>query len=187
MKHFSHLNTAIQLIQHYRGEMPFSIYLKSFFSKHKKHGSKDRKRIGHLCYSFFRLGKSLQTHSIEEKILIGSFLCGRQNDDLLQQLKPNWNANINSTIDEKISLLLQENISFSPAGIFPWKDALSYGIDHEQFSRSFLTQPDLFLRIRPGHEKTVRQKLGDAGMMFSEISHFTIALPNASKIDSVLL
>ncbi|HEY0677035.1 MAG TPA: hypothetical protein VGD17_02070, partial [Chitinophagaceae bacterium] len=84
-------------------------------------------------------------------------------------------------------LLLQENISFSPAGIFPWKDALSYGIDHEQFSRSFLAQPDLFLRIRPGHEKTVRQKLGDAGMMFSEISHSTISLPNASKIDSVLL
>ena len=162
MKHFSHLNTAVQLLQQYRGEMPFSIFERSFFAQHKKYGSKDRKRIAHLCYCYFRLGQSLQQLPAEEKILTGLFLCSHQPDESLQHAKPEWDQKITLSIDEKIEALNESGIHFSVQDIFPWKEELSEGIDHEAFCRSFLVQPDLFLRLRPGHEKNVQQKLRDA-------------------------
>jgi len=149
LKHFSHLNTAVLLIAQYRGEMPFSIFLKSFFAQHKKYGSNDRKSIGQLCYSYFRVGKAMPNASIEEKILAAP-----------------------------------ETIPVTD--IFPWKDELSEGIDHEAFCRSFLIQPDLFIRLRPGHEASVKRKLEAASISFKEVTPTCLALPNSSKINNII-
>jgi 16S rRNA (cytosine967-C5)-methyltransferase len=184
VKHFSHLNTAVQLISQYKGEMPFSIFLKSFFAQHKKYGSKDRKSISHLCYCYFRLGKALPGIATDEKILTGLFLCDERPTDLLQQLKPGWNNQL--TINEKLDVLRDAGISFSLTDIFPWKELLSNGIDHEQFCRSLLIQPDLFLRLRPGHEHSVKQKLSNAGINFTEVSPTCLSLSNSTKVDSVI-
>jgi 16S rRNA (cytosine967-C5)-methyltransferase len=186
MKHFSHLNTAVQLISQYKGEIPFSIFLKSFFAQHKKYGSKDRKRIGHLCYCYFRLGKSLQGFSVEERMLVALFLCDQRSDELFLHLKPEWNVQMQLSIEEKISIVNKDGIPFILTDIFPWKQSLSEGIDHEQFCRSFLIQPDLFLRLRPGYERAVKEKLKNAGISFNETSASCISLPNASKIDSII-
>lgn len=186
MKHFSHLNTAVELIEQYKREVPFSIFLRSFFTQHKKYGSRDRKTIGNCCYSYFRVGYALETFPIEEKILIGLFLCEHKHNELLQHFKPDWNAQIQLSIDEKIPILHNESIPFSILDIFPWKESLSEGIDHEHFCRSFLIQPDLFVRLRPGHEQTVKQKLQTAGISYAEISPTCLSLPNTSKIDTVI-
>jgi 16S rRNA (cytosine967-C5)-methyltransferase len=184
MKHFSHLNTAVELIEQYKREAPFSIFLRAFFTQHKKYGSRDRKTIANCCYCYFRLGHALETFPIEEKILIGLFLCDQQQSELLQHFKPNWNPQL--SVDEKISILNNENIPFAIEDIFPWKQLLSEGIDHAQFCRSFLIQPDLFLRLRPGHESTVKNKLRTAGVGFTELSASCLALPNTSKIDTII-
>jgi 16S rRNA (cytosine967-C5)-methyltransferase len=186
MKHFSHLNTAVQLIADYKGGQPFSAFIKSFFAQHKKFGSKDRKTISNFCYCYFRLGHALPALSVEERMLIGLFLCNRSSVELLQHFKPDWNAKLHAGIDEKISMLHAESIPFSPADIFPWKELLSDGIDHEQFCRSFLVQPDLFLRLRPGYEDLVKQKLQAAGIGFNEISATCLSLRNTSKIDEII-
>lgn len=184
MKHFSHLNTAVELIEQYKRELPFSIFLRSYFTQHKKYGSRDRKTISNCCYCYFRLGYAVESLPIEDKILLGLFLCERQSNELLQHFKPAWNAKIELSIDEKISMLNNENIPFSIKDIFPWKELLSEGIDHEQFCRSFLIQPDLFLRLRPGYETIVKQKL--AGIEFTECSPTCLSLPNTTKVDSII-
>lgn len=162
MKHFSHLNTAAQLIEQYKGEVPFAAFIKAFFAQHKKFGSKDRKTISNFCYCYFRLGHALRDLSVEERILTGLYLCNQLPDELKPYLK--FDAG-----------------TFSVQDIFPWKNLLSDGIDHEQFCRSFLIQPDLFLRLRPGYENTVKQKL--QGSPFNEISSTCISLPNTTKVD----
>jgi 16S rRNA (cytosine967-C5)-methyltransferase len=48
---------------------------------------------------------------------------------------------------------------------------------------SFLHQPDLFIRIRPGHEQTVREKLGGIG---EYIPPSTYRLPNGFKVEDQL-
>jgi 16S rRNA (cytosine967-C5)-methyltransferase len=152
MKYFSHLNTAVQILQQYDGQQPFVYFIKQFFSADKKYGSKDRKNISQLCYAYFRLGKALPGLPIEERILVGLHACLPASGELLEHLQP---AN---------------PVHLPVTDIFPWSAALSEGIDHPAFCFSFLTQPDLFLRLRPGKEQIVPSKLQEAAIPFTALT-----------------
>ncbi|MEO8404627.1 MAG: Fmu (Sun) domain-containing protein [Chitinophagaceae bacterium] len=182
MKHFSHLNTAVQLLGLYKGREPFGIFIKNFFSQHKKYGSKDRKQISQLCYSYFRLGKSLLDLPVEERVLTGLFLCTDKPHDLLEAMHPEWNAMIAASLEEKCQQL---SIDPSSLTIFPWYEEISEGIDVGLFNRSFLRQPDLFIRVRPGKKNIVIKKL-EAAVAFNLISDSCISLPNGTKIETIL-
>jgi 16S rRNA (cytosine967-C5)-methyltransferase len=183
MKHFSHLNTAVQLLGLYKGREPFGIFIKNFFSQHKKYGSKDRKQISQLCYSYFRLGKSLLDLPVEERVLTGLFLCTDKPHDLLEAMRPEWNVMISSTVNEKCKKLA---IDLSSLTIFPSQDEISEGIDADLFNRSFLIQPDLFIRIRPGKKNIVVKKLEEAEISFTVVDDLCISLPNGTKIETIL-
>ena len=179
----SYLNTAVAILSDYKGEVPFAVTLKKYFSENKKHGSRDRKEIAALCYAYFRTARLFESDTMEEKILKGLFLCSTTPNELLQQLRPDWNEKATAGVKEKCSMFNEECSIFS---LFPWQDELSEGIDAVTFTVSFLIQPDLFLRLRPGKEDTVKKKLQDAGISFTEVSNTCLALPNASKIDAIL-
>ncbi|HVM89579.1 MAG TPA: hypothetical protein VMT76_15430 [Puia sp.] len=183
MKYFSHLNTAAKILQQYKGEEPFAHYIKFFFRQHRKYGSTDRKTIAHLCYCYFRLGHLLKNIPVEERILTGIFLCDQQPGELLNYFKPEWNAAVHLPMQEKLSLI---NGSVQVNDIFPWKEELSDGIDAQKFAESFLVQPDLFLRIRPGFEETVSQKLSAKEIGFSRITGSCLALPNSIRIEGIV-
>ncbi|HEV7783160.1 MAG TPA: hypothetical protein VGO58_17920, partial [Chitinophagaceae bacterium] len=70
--------------------------------------------------------------------------------------------------------------------IFPWDDELSEDIESGPFAFSHLEQPDLFLRVRPGMEAAVSQKLKKSEITFETITANCLALPNASKMDTIL-
>jgi 16S rRNA (cytosine967-C5)-methyltransferase len=182
-RYYSYLNTSKHLLQQYNGEEPFASFLKKYFSANKKIGSKDRKQVSNLCYSFFRMGKAVMNTSIDEKILTALFLCSDKPNEVLAALKPEWNEKCKLPLNEK---LLINNHSLLIQNVFPWKDELSEGVDHEIFSQSFFIQPDLFLRLRPGKEKIVIQKIRQAGIDFKMIAETCLALPNATKIDEVI-
>ena len=182
-RYHSYLNSSKQLLQQYKGEEPFASYLKKYFSANKKYGSKDRKHIAHLCYCFFRMGKIIMNSSIEEKILTALFLCSEKPNEILAALKPGWNDKCELPVDQKVLII---NYSLLITDVFPWKDELSDNIDHEKFCKSFLTQPDLFLRLRPGKEKLVEDKLQHAKIDFTLISETCLSIPNSSKIDEII-
>ena len=189
-RYHSYLNSASKILQQYRGDEPFASFLKKYFSANKKFGSKDRKQVSNLCYCFFRLGKTIMNATLEEKILTGLFLCSTKSNDILGTLKPDWNEKCEVPVHEKLSIINppagRAGSSFLLTHVFPWKDELSDGIDHEKFCESFLVQPDLFLRLRPGKENIIKQKLLLAGIEFEIISHSCLALPNSSKIDEII-
>jgi 16S rRNA (cytosine967-C5)-methyltransferase len=182
-RYYSYLNSAVQILGQYHGEEPFASFLKKYFSANKRYGSKDRKQVSHLCYCYFRLGKALLPMPVEERILAGLFLCSAEEQEVLKEIKPEWNGKVGLSLEEKCSML---HVQLSMLNIFPWKDELSKEIDHKELERSFFLQPDLFLRLRPGHEEIVKQKLRQAGITFNEVSTNCLALPNASKIDPVI-
>lgn len=186
MKYFSHLNTAVQLLQQYNGNIPFGSFIKQYFSQHKKYGSRDRKNIAQLCYAYFRTAKALQGLSTEEGVLAGLFLCSQEPNELLQHLKPAWNDKAALAVQDKVSLLAAAGISFSIHDLFPWQQELSDGIDIDAFCASLLLQPHLFLRLRPGKEQVVKNKLQQAGISFTEVNSNCLALPNASRADAVI-
>jgi len=183
VKYYSHLNTAVSILEMYKGQEPFAHFLKTFFSQRRKYGSKDRKQIAQLCYSFFRLGKAGQGLLPEDRILAAYFLCTDHSDELLQFLKPAWHEFSSMKPENK---LLALHTPFGITDIFPWKEELSEGIDHPDFCKSFLVQPSLFLRIRPGKEKAVLLKLTGAALPFTQPMHNCIELPNTTKIEELL-
>jgi 16S rRNA (cytosine967-C5)-methyltransferase len=182
-RYHSYLNSAMQILKQYNGEEPFASFLKKYFSANKKFGSKDRKHVSNLCYCFFRMGKAVMNTSVEEKILTALFLSSDNPNEILAALKPEWNDKCKLPLSEKLLII---NYSLLIQNVFPWKDELSEGIDHEKFCESFPVQPDLFLRLRPGKEKIVKQKLLRSAIEFKEVSDSCLALSNASKIDDII-
>lgn len=183
MKHYSHLNTAELILTQYKGAQPFGLFIKDFFKANKKYGSKDRKRIAALCYSFFRLGKIEAERSVKERILLGLFLASAEPDGLLEAEKPEWNAGIGLSLKEKLALA---DVKFSVEKLFPAASQISSLVDQEKFAISHFIQPDLFLRLRPGKKEKVKTELANASMVFEEIGDTCLAMPNASKLDDIV-
>lgn len=192
MKFDNQLRYAVTIISSYQGGIPLHAWLKSFFREHKQMGSKDRRLVSNMVYGFYRLGHALKNTPPDQRILTGLFLCNETPNELLQYFRPQWNERITLPLEEKITYCRQSGIAFEPTDIFPWKDQLSDSIDHAAFCLSFLRQPDLFLRIRPGHEKEVLDKLAQPipaptgspmRVSYEFIPPFTLRLPNGFKVE----
>ncbi len=179
----SYLITASILLQQYDGSVPLNDFLKQYFLQHKKFGSRDRRYITELCYCNYRTGYALKNVTPKEKILVSLFLCSQKQNELLAQLKPEWNEKAELSLEEKISVL---NYQFHITDIFPWKDELSETIDASAFAASHLIQPDLFLRIRPSQKDQVIRKLQANKIEFKECADDCLVLTNTTKVESII-
>jgi 16S rRNA (cytosine967-C5)-methyltransferase len=160
-RYYSYINTAIKILQSYNGEMPFSIFIKQFFSKEKKYGSKDRKQIAAICYSYFRVGLALGKIISPENLLTAFFLVNDEPTPLIKELKPEWDASAAAPINEKIQLV--EN-AFNTAAIFPFANELNNETDIDLLRQSLLLQPSLFVRLRPKFKEIAINKINAAGV-----------------------
>lgn len=183
--HFQrYLNYAVSIIEKYNGAEPFHLYLKKYFSEHKKHGSGDRKKISSLCYEYFRIGKAVSnSFDVKEKILLASFLTGNIPVFLLNEYHKEWLSWIQLSLTEKIEKV---SLFFSIEKLFPFRKELSKEIDFSKFNRSFLTQPRLFIRIRPGKAFNVFNNLKSAGILFETINENCLAFNQNEKITGIL-
>lgn len=180
----SYINTSVKLISTYKGEQPFAIFIKGFFANEKKYGSKDRKQISALCYDYFRLGFAMQDATLEEKLLVATFLCEQEDSLLLQNLQPEWNEKIGLPMEEKLALLKEQ---FLAADIFPFVKALSAGVNAEAFGLSMLTQPSLFLRIRPQAKLTTLKKLDKSKLPYELLGESAVQLAPATNVEEVFI
>ena len=183
MKSFSHLNSAAAILASYSGNEPFHLFIKKYFSANKKFGSKDRKQITSLCYNYFRTVHAVKNITIEESILVGTFLCENKPSEFLEIIKPEWNVFIQEPFKKKLVII---NEQLAVKDIFPYPDELSKEINVVKFHESFLIQPDLFLRARPGNTQRVTGKLSGAGLTYKLICDACICLPNGSKVNTIL-
>ncbi len=175
----SHINSAKKILDTYQGDKPFSIFLKLFFSSNKKYGAKDRKSIASLCFHYFRMGMAFSDFAIDEKLLVATFLCETTDSLLLKELRPEWNEKISIPVREKINLVRQ-NISL--LDFFPFCDLLSSGIEMEAYSLSMLTQPDLFIRIRPQSKDAVINQLQQSNFHWQLMNDQCVRLKNSDKV-----
>ncbi|MBX9892604.1 MAG: Fmu (Sun) domain protein [Chitinophagaceae bacterium] len=180
----SYIQIALALIERYDGAMPLSAFLKQYFAQHKKHGSRDRKLISHLVYTYYRLGKYAATNQ-QQRLLIALFLCEPADSQWSVCLPEAWQQLMQASLGEKCSYLQTQNLTITPAAIFPWIDALSEGIEKEAFVWQHLQQPDLFLRVRPGRMKKVVEALNTNTIAF-EADGNCLRVANGTKIDQLL-
>jgi 16S rRNA (cytosine967-C5)-methyltransferase len=178
----SYLNSAKSVLSAYSGTEPFSSFLKKVFAAEKKFGSKDRKYIEHLCYSYFRAAQLSSCKPDEHSILTGLFLCTSFPDELITVLKPEWGPHTGLSLLEKLNLL-----NYDLQDVFPWKEELSAGMDYEIFCASFFVRPEVFLRLRPdGFAALVPEKLNRSKIPFRLVTENCLALPSASRINEAL-
>ncbi len=175
----SYLSEATKLIEDYKGKMPFSVYTKTYFSQNKKFGSTDRRTINNFCYYFFRVGHAVSA-PISEVIVAGIFLCENEESAILEHFNPALNKSITKSLLDKLKIL-----KIKPESIFPFSSYVSKDIDIKKFSLSFLQQPDLFLRIRPGKKYQVIKKLEDSTIEFQAEKDW-VRLSNSEKIDTLI-
>jgi len=158
MKVDAYIKSAATVLAQYEGKIPFASWLKEYFRKEKKFGSRDRRTVSALCYGYFRLGSLRAVLPVEERIRLGAAL-----------------ADGTTGLPE------------DPLPIFPLHHYLSSEIEKEAFALSHLQQPDLFLRLRPGKEAKVKAQLEEAGIAYKNWGSDCLALPNGSKVDEILM
>jgi 16S rRNA (cytosine967-C5)-methyltransferase len=180
-----YFDTAVALIEQYNGSIPLAVYLKQYFAQHKKHGSKDRKQITHLCYCYYRLGHALKDLPIDTRLHIALYLCNTERGDWLQLYEEDWQTAYDEDLDKRIAFI-QSKYNYHLEDIFFMLDNVSEGIDKPAFAKAHLVQPDLFIRIRPGHTQTVVIKLEANNINYQLLSDDCIALNNTTKIDTIL-
>lgn len=186
----SHIQTALSLLETYKGKEPFAVFIKKFFAANKKYGSKDRKAIAHYCYCTFRWGKAWAGKATEEKLLAGVWLCSQQTPGIINEMRPLWLEAATTmgiepdtaTIEQKLEIIGQPAYDT----ILPWTKNLSEGIDSRRFTESFFIQPDLFLRTRPGKMNKVKHQLDTAGIFSTRINEDCLALTNSSNLEKTI-
>lgn len=179
-----YLQYASSIISSYKGTEPFHHFIRKYFSSNKKHGSRDRKIITALCYNYFRLGYAVSIETDQnKKFLLSTFLCENTFQPLLEFFKPEWNVSISLPPGDKLKIVEKE---FNAEKIFPFSDELSNQINFDQFNLSFLIQPKLFIRLRPGFKNSVINKIEKAGLLFEDLGENCIAFSNNENVKDVI-
>lgn len=149
--------------------MPLVHFLKQHYRQHPKLGSRDRKMLSEMAYSWYRCGKALPVHMpLKEKVATCLTLCNTSNQRLLQLID-------GIVVSDKVDM----------EHLFPHALPLSDGISKTEWLNSMLTQPDLFIRIRKNKSKLL-EILDEQNVPYKEITDSCLALPNGTAIDQWL-
>ncbi|MFT4155124.1 Fmu (Sun) domain-containing protein [Parafilimonas sp.] len=185
MRFQSYFNSAIKIIQLYDGAVPLQHFLKQYFSRHKKHGSKDRKVITHICYNFFRTGKAFSDISAEERLKPAIFICNNNIDEWNFLYNDEWLYNHSNYLEKRIAFI-QSKYSFSLHDVFPFYNEAGKTLDVDAFIKAFFIQPDVFVRIRSGFHEAVINKLQQHNIQYNNIEENCISLSPSTNIHSVI-
>jgi 16S rRNA (cytosine967-C5)-methyltransferase len=179
----NYLATAENIITTYDGSLPLHHFLKAFFKERPFMGSRDRRAVSQLVYQYYRLGGLAKDLTVKERICLGVFLCEEISSPFLQAIAPELDARVGESLEQKLATIQTASLS---SDIFPFTAQLSPDIDAVKFAQSFFIQPDLFIRTRKGKQQAIIQALQKANIAFSTPAHDAIALPNSTKIDSIV-
>ncbi len=182
MIHQNKLRIFLECLENYKHDVPLSKYLKEFYKRNKQMGSRDRKMLSHMMYSYFRLGKTCPNNTYEERLLIALLLTATENDSSISMFKPEWLIHISKPIEARVEFLSSIYLDFNLEDVFPLQALLSDKLNKHAFINSHFTQPDLFLRAVKGKEEKLQQFLNEQNINFEQ-EGTCFRLANASKIE----
>jgi 16S rRNA (cytosine967-C5)-methyltransferase len=139
------------------------------------------------------MGHALKNISAEERILTGIFLSNHHQEQILEQLRPDWHMLVEKRLEEKLDFVRLKFPDFQLTDIFPWKGLLSADMDHYAFCLSFLEKPRLFIRVRPGQEEVLTAKLTQNNIEYRDadphslLPFKTYSFNGGTKLDNVFL
>ena len=178
-----HIKTIIRT---YNGGIPLTYFLRNYFKLNPKLGSRDRKILSDMIYSWYRCSKGFDYKLPMEDKLNGSlFLCETQTNQILHFLPEAWQQAKQLPVAEKIELLAQQDIRFDIKRLAPADMALSESIDRTQWLHSMLQQPRLFIRVR--NKELVPDMLREHHVPFEWVNQQCMSIANGSPVDKILV
>lgn len=175
------------IIDKYAGSVPLTHFLKQYFKANPKLGSRDRKMLSEMSYCWYRCSKGITgVDAIEIKINACLFLCNTENNAAINLLPKQWKESKQLPLNEKIEVLVNENIGVDIDKIICYQGVLSEGIERNDWLTSLLHQPALFIRVRKNKEDIIQQ-LADNNIAYDEIDKTCLSLPNGASVDKILL
>ncbi|SEA65232.1 16S rRNA (cytosine967-C5)-methyltransferase [Arachidicoccus rhizosphaerae] len=195
-----HKQTAALLLQSYDHKEPLHLFLKKYFAAHKKHGSKDRKYITKLLYSYFRLGKNIQVLQqqvplnvaldiscfITENIALPEFITDLYSGDAVSKSKKHQEL---TEPEDRFALVKTRYTDLEEKRLFPFQAAVSKGLDKTAIAYRLLHQVDVFLRVRVEtgiQMEAITEKLLAAAVPYRQLSGTCISVPAATPTDQYL-
>lgn len=182
----SYQNTASSILDAYSYREPFTFFLKKYFRKFKKFGSRDRKIIADLCFGYFRIGQSALNYSVQDQLIIGYYLTHQFDRGYLEMFSPSLSSSIDREIADKIKLLNTQYPDFDYHKIFPCQDQLSTGIDKDLFAINHIKKPAFFIRVRPGKKDKVLEVLAKNVVKFQSVTDSCLKLFGNVNIEELL-
>ena len=186
MKAIHQLRAFEQILTSYDGMLPLHRFLPAYFKQHKQMGSSDRRWATRHIYSFYRLGKALNTLSNEERLSIADFLCHETLSPIVAEKFPEWSNLTGQPLKDKLDVVKTAYPDFNLEDVYPFHSHLSEGIDQNEFFISFFKQPDLFIRIAAQDQPAFIDNLQSAEINARAITDTALAIPNGTKLETVM-
>ncbi len=178
---YSYISSAAGILDAYKAEQPFSYFIKKFFASNRKFGSRDRKIIANLCYCYFRTVHLFKNDERLDSIIKGFFLCETTGSSVLEELSPELNAIAGLPMLQKF-----QHLKIEISNVVPFIKELGEVLSPAKFAESFLRQPLLFARIRPGKAPAVLEKIRAANLAFEQLTPHCLLLPNATSLEKIV-
>lgn len=186
MKLYHHINAFEKVLASYDGSLPLHRHLVGYFKQNKQMGSSDRRWASRYIYSYFRLGKALNSLPAIERLAVADFLCNQEASLITANKFPAAVPYLGKSLTEKLDFVKEIYPEFRLKDVFPFANELSEGIDEQAFQRSLFVQPNLFISVKTTHLPVLKAKIEESGVAVEELSDTTLALPNGTKLDQII-
>ena len=180
---WQHIQT---ILQNYTGGIPLSHFLKHYFRLHPKLGSRDRKILSDMAYSWYRASKAVpDSVPFEQRMRACLFLSEANTPQSRQFLPAEWSAATSADVAERIALVKESGLLSDISALASFRFTTSAGIEAEQWLGSMLQQPRLFIRIRKRREE-ISRLLQQNNLPFEELEPDCLSLMNGAPVDKLL-
>lgn len=153
----AYIQEAAQLFDIYKLQEPLHVFLKKYFNKRKKFGSRDRKLIANLLYNVYRLGNKNATLPWQEKIVASSLLAANMPISFYEKVIPHNVTILQSSFEERFSFLQKKyDLDWDIYG------TLNEGISQFDFIQNLFSSPKVFIRIRKNLENVLHSLQANA-------------------------
>jgi 16S rRNA (cytosine967-C5)-methyltransferase len=160
---------AATIAEVYTGSEPLANFLKKYFAGYKQLGSRDRRVLSDMLYSWYRCSKGFEDGAAFQQVVLCCLsLCKRGNTLAILGF-PDY----------------QQTLGFDLQKLCGSVPKLSGGLSVEVWLTSMLQLPELFIRVRKDHER-IGRILQDNNISYEAITDSCWQLPNGAAIDKLL-